>query len=859
MVPQYALCIRDGEKMTLKAEELTLGDIIEIKFGDRVPADIRIIEAKSLKVDNSSLTGESEPQSRTPDFTDENPLETKNLVFFSTNVVEGTGKGIVIGIGDNSVMGRIAGLASGIDAGESPIAKELGSFVHVMTAVAMFFGIMFFAIGMMLGYGWIDSCIFLIGVTVANVPEGLLATVTVCLTLTAKRMAAKSCLVKNLEAVESLGSTSVICSDKTGTLTQNRMTVAHCWLDNEVHSLNTSGNVTSNATFLEADSWKVLERCATLCNRAEFKADQKNIEILSREVDGDASEAALLKLVEATTGDVKSYRSKHKKVSEIPFNSTNKYQVSVHQNAERTEHFIVMKGAPERIFEKCSSIIVGGKEEPITKQWEDTFNRVYAELGSLGERVLGFCDLPLPSETYPIGFPFNDEEVNFPLDNLRFIGLVSLIDPPRPTVPDAVFKCRSAGIKVIMVTGDHPITAKAIARSVGIISDGSKTRDEIAIEQKIRIEDVNPRRATAAVITGAELSTFTEDQLERILSWYNEIVFARTSPQQKLLIVEGCQRLGAIVAVTGDGVNDSPALKKADIGIAMGITGSDVSKQAADMILLDDNFASIVTGVEEGRLIFDNLKKSIAYVLTSNVPEVAPFMMIVLADIPLALGTVTILFIDLGTDIVPAIAFAYETCESDIMKRPPRNPKVDTLVGSALISKSYGQIGMIQAFGGFFTYFVVMGQHGFNPSFLIGLRRPWDSKAINDLEDSYGQEWGLHDRKALEYTCHTAFFVSIVVVQWADAIICKTRKVSIFTHGMKNWPLNFALLFETALAAFLSYTPGMDTLFHMYPLRIDYWLTPIPFSVLIFAYDEIRKLILRHSPPDSWIERETYY
>jgi len=859
MVPQYALCLRDGEKVTLKVEELTLGDIIEIKFGDRVPADIRIIDAKGLKVDNSSLTGESEPQSRSPEFTDENPLETKNLAFFSTNVVEGTGKGIVIGIGDNSVMGRIAGLASGIDAGESPIAKELGSFVHVMTAVAMFFGIMFFAIGMVLGYSWIDSCIFLIGVTVANVPEGLLATVTVCLTLTAKRMAAKSCLVKNLEAVESLGSTSVICSDKTGTLTQNRMTVAHLWVDNEVHEVSTSGDITLKSTFLNVKGWKELERCATLCNRAEFKSGQGHIEILKREVAGDASEAALLKLVEATTGDAMDYRKNHKKVLEIPFNSTNKYQVSIHQNTQQNENFIVMKGAPERIFEKCSTIFVGGKEEPITKEWEDTFNRVYAELGSLGERVLGFCDLPLKDEEYPVGFPFNDEEINFPVHKLRFLGLVSLIDPPRPTVPDAVFKCRSAGIKVIMVTGDHPITAKAIARSVGIISDGSKTREEIAIEQKIPLEAVNPRKATAAVITGSELSTFTEDQLERILAWYNEIVFARTSPQQKLIIVEGCQKLGAVVAVTGDGVNDSPALKKADIGIAMGITGSDVSKQAADMILLDDNFASIVTGVEEGRLIFDNLKKSIAYVLTSNVPEVAPFMMIVLADIPLALGTVTILFIDLGTDIVPAIAFAYETCESDIMKRPPRNPKVDTLVGSALISKSYGQIGMIQAFGGFFTFFVVMGQHGFYPSSLIGIRRPWDAFAINDLQDSFGQEWTFHERKALEYTCHTAFFVSIVVVQWADAIICKTRKVSLFTHGMNNWPLNFSLVFETALAAFLSYTPGMDTTLHMYPLRIDYWLTALPFSILIFAYDEIRKLIIRHSPPGSWLERETYY
>merc|ERR1711913_240 len=299
-------------------------------------------------------------------------------------------------------------------------------------------------------------------------------------------------------------------------------------------------------------------------------------------------------------------------------------------------------------------------------------------------------------------------------------------------------------------------------------------------------------------------------------------------PQQKLIIVEGCQRMGAIVAVTGDGVNDSPALKKADIGVAMGIAGSDVSKQAADMILLDDNFASIVTGVEEGRLIFDNLKKSIAYTLTSNIPEISPFLLFILADVPLPLGTVTILCIDLGTDMVPAISMAY------------------------------GQIGMIQASAGFFVYFVILCENGFWPSHLLGLRRAWDSQAVNDLEDSYGQEWTYADRKKLEYTCHTAFFVSIVIVQWADLIICKTRKLSVFQQGMKNHFMNFGLFFETALACVLSYTPGMDKGLRMYPLKINWWLPALPFSLLIFCYDETRKFLLRRNP-GGWIEHETYY
>merc|ERR1711953_1238929 len=427
------------------------------------------------------------------------------------------------------------------------------------------------------------------------------------------------------------------------------------------------------------------------------------------------------------------------------------------------------------------------------------------ELGGLGERVLGFCDYMLPADKYPVGYPFDADDVNFPLEGLRFVGLMSMIDPPRAAVPDAVTKGRSAGIKVIMVTGDHPITAKAIARSVGIISEGTMTVEDIANQRGCDVKDVNPREAKACVVHGGEIKDMSEKQIDEILMYHTEIVFARTSPQQKLIIVEGCQRMGAIVAVTGDGVNDSPALKKADIGVAMGIAGSDVSKQAADMILLDDNFASIVTGVEEGRLIFDNLKKSIAYTLTSNIPEISPFLLFIIADIPLPLGTVTILCIDLGTDMVPAISMAYEEAESDIMKRLPRNPFTDRLVNERLISMAYGQIGMIQASAGFFVYFVIMAENGFWPKHLLGIRQSWDSQAINDLEDSYGQEWTYADRKILEYTCHTAFFASIVVVQWANLLICKTRKNSVFQQGMKNWVMNFGLVFETVLAAILCY------------------------------------------------------
>merc|ERR1740122_348278 len=412
LVPQYALAIRDGEKVNIKAQELTLGDVIEVKFGDRMPADMRVVESTGMKVDNSSLTGESEPQSRSNENTHENPLETKNIAFFSTNVVEGTAKGVVINIGDNTVMGRIAGLASGLESGETPIAKEIAHFIHLITGVAVFLGVSFFIIAIILGYHWLDAVIFLIGIIVANVPEGLLATVTVCLTLTAKRMASKNCLVKNLEAVETLGSTSTICSDKTGTLTQNRMTVAHMWFDNKIHDADTSEDQSGASFDKNAAGWKTLERVAMLCNRAEFKGGQQQVSILKKEVNGDASEAAILKCTELTKGNVMDYRARNKKVCEIPFNSQNKFQVSIHETEDPNEkrYLMVMKGAPERILERCSTIVIDGTERPLTQDWKNAFETSYMQLGGLGERVLGFCDFMLPADKYPKGYPFDPDE-----------------------------------------------------------------------------------------------------------------------------------------------------------------------------------------------------------------------------------------------------------------------------------------------------------------------------------------------------------------------------------------------------------------------------------------------------------------
>eukprot|EP00172_Hildenbrandia_rubra_P000839 Plantae.Rhodophyta-Hildenbrandia_rubra.ctg1478.p1 GENE.Plantae.Rhodophyta-Hildenbrandia_rubra.ctg1478~~Plantae.Rhodophyta-Hildenbrandia_rubra.ctg1478.p1 ORF type:complete len:749 (-),score=154.11 Plantae.Rhodophyta-Hildenbrandia_rubra.ctg1478:1133-3085(-) len=374
---------------------------------------------------------------------------------------------------------------------------------------------------------------------------------------------------------------------------------------------------------------------------------------------------------------------------------------------------LCMKGAPERVIDRCTHVLTDDGVEEMTAETRAIINEQLAFMMERGERVLGFAQMHLDEKIYTRDYVFDPEEVNFPMEGLTFVGSMALLDPPREAVPHAVETCQSAGIKVIMVTGDHPATAKSIAKQVNIIRD--PTAQDLAKERGVSVDEINIAEVNSIVVPGSQIKDLEEEDWNRVLA-HNQIVFARTSPQQKLIIVENNQRLHHIVAVTGDGVNDSPALKKANIGIAMGISGSDVSKEASDMILLDDNFSSIVNGIEEGRLIFDNLKKSIAYTLTSNIPEITPFLTFIIISIPQPLTTILILCIDLGTDLLPAISLAYEEAESDIMRRPPRDARVDRLVNARLISFSYFQIGVIQALAGFFSYMVVFNDFGIPPS-----------------------------------------------------------------------------------------------------------------------------------------------
>lgn len=792
MLPPKVKVLRSSTTDEVMSTHIVPGDIVFVEAGDLIPADIRVLECSdNFQVDNAALTGESEPQKRRPACTHDDPLETQNLCFFGTQVPEGSCKGVVIETGDGTVMGRIAALAMSTKNEQTPINKEIHHFILVISAIAMFLGVLFFFLNIMIGTPYIENLVFMIGIIVANVPEGLLATVTVCLTLTAKRMHAKKVLVKNLEGVETLGSTTCICSDKTGTLTQNIMTVArivyggnNAFVTEDAPSSFTSGNKTYDPTNV---CFQKLMRCSALCNVATFNESSKweydedgetkkvdefgnhipvsfkglltqgdgtTIESYNWKPVGNASECAMIKFVQSEAShssddsDVDAIRSSHPTKFAIPFNSKNKYQVHVHESSKNGQHVVLMKGAPERVLSRCTHAMISGKIVELTPDERMNIECQQESLSANGLRCLGFAELELDPKVYNNNYKYasDDDDTyspNFPIGDQRdvsrdkngreqnpisckglvFLGMMALIDPPRPAVPGAVEKCKTAGIKVIMVTGDHPVTAQAIAYKVGIL--WSKTRGDIQKENiKLGREPgdndyENPDDADAIVVPGHTISVdMKESDWDFILN-HRQIVFARTSPQQKLIIVENCQRQGHIVAVTGDGVNDSPAIKKADIGIAMGIMGSEVSKNAADMILLDDNFASIVKGVEEGRLIFDNLKKSIAYTIQSNIPEITPFLAFIIFAIPLPLTTFLILAIDLGTDMIPAISMAYEKPEADIMKRPPRNSKTDRLVTNRMIQFSYGQIGMIQALAGFFTYMVVLNDYGYPPSILI--------------------------------------------------------------------------------------------------------------------------------------------
>jgi sodium/potassium-transporting ATPase subunit alpha len=814
LLPPHARVLRDGKTKEILVSEIVPGDIILLEEGDKVPADGRLIETNSLKVDNSAITGESEPQLRSLECTHPNILECRNMVFSGTLVQSGNGKAIVFGTGQNTQIGNLAILTEQISGVDTPIRRELNHFIKIISAIAIFLGVTFFILALLLHDPFLASLIFAIGIIVANVPEGLLPTVTLALSLASRRMAARNALIKQLESVETLGSTTVICTDKTGTLTQNRMTVNslmvgfECMvfenpLSSKIRAAGQEVEVSTNKDiasenkevtgkiadigkegicFIEKPMWapeklpSVFIKVAGLCNNAKLRADPPGYS-------GDPTEGALLVFANSLE-DIKKLQNDYPRLEEFPFDSLTKRMEVICRTPEgKLEAYL--KGAPEVVVKMCSSAIYS---EGITKL-DETKQKALLErhlrLAKKGERIIA------------LAYRQAEEQREYTGDFI-FLGFIGIVDPPRPEAREAIAKCHAAGIKVVMITGDHPVTAESISKDVGLAESGN-----------------------LEIITGEELNSLSSaDLASRLKS--PSIVFARTSPVQKLKIVQLFQSQGEIVTMTGDGVNDAPAIKNADMGVAMG-SGTDVAREAADMVLLDDNFATIVNAVEEGRTVFDNIKKFIVYILASNIPEIVPFIAFVLFALPLPMPVQLILAIDLGTDMLPAIALGQERGEGDIMKRPPRS-REEKLLTPPLLLTAYGIKGPIEALAGFFCYFAVLFGGGWK----------------------FGEQ--LANNNPLYMQSITAFFAAVIICQIANVFASRTRLQSVFKVGLlSNRMVLLGIATEIIILALIIWNPFANLIFNTSPLDLRYILLSIPFAIFLLGIDELRKYLLRRN------------
>jgi sodium/potassium-transporting ATPase subunit alpha len=910
MLPLNSRVIREGLESVIKAEDLVTGDVVHLTTGDKVPADLRIFFTNNCKVERSSMTGESEPELLTVNPTDDNVLGSQNVALSGSLVVDGESYGIVFKTGDHTALGQIAKLASskrqtvkkgklcGLlgSPGDTTLEVEVKRFVFIIGCLSIGMAIIFFVIGIAQGQDPLFTFINgFITVIVANVPQGLPATVTSCLAIAAQRLAKKNVLVKRLTTMETLGAANVICSDKTGTLTQNKMTVTNLWFD--YTSIPASDTYQSDSGATQNKSYLSLFRVAVLCNRAYFDstndeqtairksleksgydvrpsfeekrnrpslelrelgsgdtmpaASNKNSldfntetsltleEIETHLIIGDASESALLRYCSILTNTA-SIKQRFPKLFEIPFNSKNKWQLSIHQCDKK--HLLVIKGAPEVILAKCSAALVNGEKVAVDDDFMAKYTTAYKAMAGNGERVLGFAHKKFVPEE---GVQYLPGEESFPNQNFTFLGLISLQDPPRIGVKEAIDTCHTAGVRIVMVTGDHPYTAEAIAKQVGIIKH-EKTRADIAKERGVDEAAVSLDDVGAIVVTGSEVNSFADEDWARAFS-KAEIVFARTSPQNKLEIVKRFQMAGNVVAVTGDGVNDSPALKQADLGVAMGISGSDVAREAAEIILLDDNFPNIILGITEGRVIYDNLKKTIAYTLTHLWPEIVPVLCYLAFGLPLGLSAILVLMIDAGTELAPAISFAHEPPENDVMKRPPRNIKKDHLVAFPILSYAYLQIGMIETGLCFLSYFMVFYSYGIPASSLPFTFAYFTSTSpdfvVGDLTFTAAQQVQIISE------VNAAWFLCIVMCQVFHVWMCKTRVISLFKHNViKNWRMLLGIGVSLVILILIVYVPYIQIPFSTVAVPGWFWLPPVGMLIIVWPWCELRKFITRRHP-----------
>lgn len=801
-MPEYAKVMRDGELVKIQVKEIVPGDIVVLEEGDRVPADARLIEAFDLWTNNVPLTGESEPQPRSPEPVEKVEkayLYSPNLVFMSTSVAKGQGKAVVYATGMGTQFGRIASLTQTIQEEDSPLQKEIGAMAKFDFVVAVIVGVVFFAASLLfLHVHPATSFLFMIGVMVACVPEGLQVTVSSALAINVLKMVKQNVLVKRLSAVQTLGSVTVICTDKTGTITKGEMTVNKLWTMDRVVEVSglgymPVGDFTINGGPLKIGETKSLDKLlevAALCNGAKVEPPSdrnKNWSVIGDPTDGALFVAAL------KYGQVVDELIQEKPTIDIlPFSFERKRMSTIHEVTGKA--LVYTKGAPRNILDLCNQIYVDGQIEPLTKDKEDWIETRLHEFANEGLRVIAMAYKELPKGEYHKGLDVEN--------NLIFVGLAAMRDPPRTEVKEAVQKAKEAGIKTVIITGDYGPTAEVIAKEVGIMDmEGG------LVIRGVDLDDLNDQ----AIV----------DQVKK-----GNVIFARVAPEQKLRIVTVLKKSGQIVAVTGDGANDAPSLKEANIGVAMGASGTDVAREAADIVLLNDSFASIVKAVESGRAIYENIRKFIVYVFAHNVAELIPYVLFAVLStsiwaIPLPLLVVQVLAIDLAIDVIPSLALSREPPEAGIMQEPPRSIK-ERLFTSKVFARSV-YIGIIIAIG---------ATWGCLSTWMAG---GW----------TFGQPLAPNDPLYIKGITMT--FAGIVVAQAGNVLACRTSKQSIFRNSLSNnkWII-WGILAQLSILALIVYVPLLQQVFGTTGLGLMDWLYLLGLAVAVIVAEEARKFFVRH-------------
>lgn len=857
LLPSEALVTRDGQPTRIPATELVAGDLVQISVGNKVPADMRLLQTSGdVRFDRAILTGESDEVDGAIDFTNENFLETRNIALMGTLVTNGNATGVVVLTGGRSVMGRIAKMTAGVKQKPTIIQKEITRFVTIIIGLTI-------CLALLILFAWVGwlrvdhpsymSVVAMLnnvmGCVVAFIPEGMPIGVALTLMMVARRMKAANILPKGLATVETLGCVNVICSDKTGTLTQNRMFVKSLGMvDGEF-------NVDDLRLTMEtSEGLRNLLRASVLCNDAFYDSESMNLPIYERSVNGNATDAAVLRLADSAGAASPKDLEPYQRVHQIPFNSRNKWMLTMHQHPTSSKDYMIyVKGAPDVLLDRCSHFCsaIDGAAHPLDQQARKQFSEFQAKLSLRAQRVIVLCQRRY-EPVHPLGSNgFSDEIMDSGVQDLTVIGIFGIIDPPRPETAQTVAACRRAGIRFFMVTGDFGLTAAAIARDIGIY-EGDVEPDTIEdLQLSSQKEGSDPGLSRKSLLLeGATLSALTQDQWSDICD-YEEIVFARTSPEQKLRIVSELQAKGNTVAVTGDGVNDAPALRAADVGVAIG-GGSDVAIEAADLVLLD-RFDSIITAIRLGRLVFQNLQKVIAYLLPAGSwSEIWPVLMNVFFGVPSPLSSFLMIIICVFTDLFNSLSLIMEKEEFDLMSIPPRRPKKDHLINLRIYGQSYLFVGVMEAFSAHSMFFLYMWKAAGIPfSDLV-----FAFEKYTDGFHGYSQDELNH----FNYVGQCVYFVTLVIMQWGNILSVRSKRMSIvqadpIRPARRNPWLPLAMLISLVIAIFVTEEPGLQNLFLTASVPIRYWFIPIGLAVGVLLMDELRKLLVRLFPkgPIAWI------